>query len=66
MVPEQLVYHSVLRSALCPRPCCLRGDKVRADIARMNSLISNIEKMNPKEAAKLRQAMDPGKLPKDD
>ena len=32
----------------------------------MNSLISNSEKMRPKEAAKLRQAMDPEMLPKDD
>lgn len=42
------------------------SDKVRAEITRVNGLISNIERMNPKEAAKLRRAMDPEKLPTDD
>lgn len=42
------------------------SDKLSAEITRMNGVIDNIERMNPKEAAKLRSGMDPKKLPKDD
>jgi hypothetical protein len=40
--------------------------KLAAEIDRLNGIIKMISLSDPKEAAKLRQAMDPRKLPKDD
>ncbi len=40
--------------------------KVTAEISRLNDLAKIISLSDPKEAAKIRQALDPTKLPKDD
>jgi len=40
--------------------------KAAAEIDRLNNIIKTVEVSDPKEAAKLRRAMDLNKLPKDD
>ena len=42
------------------------GRKVRAEIDRLSNIIKTVGLSDPKEAAKLRAAMDPKKLRKDD
>lgn len=42
------------------------GRKLRDEIDRLNGIIKNISLSDPKEAARLRRAMDPKKLAKDD
>jgi hypothetical protein len=41
------------------------GGKAAAEISRLNNLINVIGLSDPNEAAKLRRAMDPTKLPKE-
>lgn len=40
--------------------------KIRDEVDRLNSIINAIEAADPKAATRLRRAMDPNRLPKDD
>ncbi len=42
------------------------GRKLRDEIDRLNNIVQTIDRTDPKEAARLRRALDPRKLPKDD
>jgi hypothetical protein len=62
---DQLVHPLLSAPPSVRARAAYQSAKAAAEIDRLNNLIKTIEMSDPQEAAKLRQAMNPNKLPKD-